>query len=137
MTPHSYQLLVSEDGDTFGGSPAASHTHRKKREMCCLHTATPGILAHDPVVLGGHFSHRIPLQGGAWAVPRVCFPVPHILVSASISGTAFLYDGIVVTFFLSGKVTVSITLKGSVVNPHWIRAKISCGAFRLELDVSI
>lgn len=35
------------------------------------------------------------------------------------------------------KVTESITHKCSVVNPLWIRAKISCGAFSVELDVSM
>lgn len=79
MAPCSQQLLVSEDGDAFRGTPAVSRTEKK-------------------TCYSWHVGHRIPLQGGAWAVPRVCFPVPHILLSASISGAVFLLGGIVISF---------------------------------------
>lgn len=80
----SHQLPVppSEDGDTFGGSPAVS------RKMCwscgSWHFGTWSCGDGERTL-----SCRIPLQGAALDLERASFKVPHIPLSGSTSHTVF------------------------------------------------
>lgn len=64
--PVPLSLSLSEDGDTFGGSPAV---WQKKKSCLCL--AAPDILPHDLVVEGGHLAAGFPCKVGPGTLQRI------------------------------------------------------------------